>query len=360
MGGIVYIINLIKTLNFLNDDDKPEVVVFYRAELKKYLEQVNYPYLKLVEWNFNSIYKGYLLSWILQKNVFVYDILMNYNLDGLYPLQDYPVKTKTKTKLVSWCADFQHRHYPEFFTRFQRAGRNIRTKLALINNDNLVLSSMDAFNDLKRFYRLRKGLRVHVFHFVSVLDEEENPEIEHLKKKYNLPDNYFLISNQFHKHKNHRVLLLTLIRLNELGIKKHFAFTGKFPDQSDSPYLNELHDIIEQHNLNGQISMLGLIPRRDQLALMKYSQAVIQPSLFEGWSTVIEDAKSLQVPVVASNLSVNIEQLGNNGIYFEPHNVEELATILRNYPPRNINDVFYQQYRDRIKTAANELLGILK
>ena len=31
MGGIVYIKNLIRILNFLDDDDKPEVVVFYRA-----------------------------------------------------------------------------------------------------------------------------------------------------------------------------------------------------------------------------------------------------------------------------------------------------------------------------------------
>ena len=31
----------------------------------------------------------------------------------------------------------------------------------------------------------------------------------------------------------------------------------------------------------------------DQLRLMKESLGVIQPSLFEGWSTVIEDAKAL-------------------------------------------------------------------
>ena len=58
--------------------------------------------------------------------------------------------------------------------------------------------------------------------------------------------------------------------------------------------------------------------RAEQLLLMKYAQAVIQPSLFEGWSTVIEDAISLQVPVIASNLPVNIEQLGDRGVYFDP------------------------------------------
>lgn len=359
MGGIIYIINIINTLNFLDDNEKPEIILFYRPDLKRFIDEMTYPYLKTVEWLFPPITKGTVKSMLLRKNLFIADILAKYDLDSVYPLQDYPVRTDSKTKLVSWCADFQHRHYPDFFTLFQRTGRNIRTKLALKNNDNLVLSSNDALNDLRKFFKVPNRLKIDVFHFVSVLNNENDLGIEFLNSKYNLPSEYFLVSNQFHMHKNHRVILLALARLNELGIRKHFAFTGKLPDESESPYLKELHDIINKNNLTEQISMLGVIPRGEQLAIMKYSQAVIQPSLFEGWSTVIEDAKSLQVPVVASNLKVNIEQLGKNSIYFDPHNVEELAAILKNYPSRNLNEVFYQPYQDRIKAAAIQLLGII-
>ncbi len=133
-----------------------------------------------------------------------------------------------------------------------------------------------------------------------------------------------------------------------MGIGKHLAFTGKFP-AADSPYFAELHGIIDENNLQDQVTMLGVISRSDQLQLMKYSQAVLQPSLFEGWSTVIEDAKSLQVPVVASNLEVNIEQLGEEGIYFDPHNPDELVSILKAYPERDLNDIFYEDYHSRIK-----------
>jgi hypothetical protein len=80
--------------------------------------------------------------------------------------------------------------------------------------------------------------------------------------------------------------------------------------------------------------------------------------LFEGWSTVIEDAKSLQVPVVASNLKVNIEQLGEDGVFFDPHNIDELSSILEEYPERNINDIFYEDYSERIKKAAKTLMKI--
>jgi len=360
MGGVIYIVNIINTLNFLDDEEKPEIILFYRADLARFLDEMQYPYLKVIEWVFPPMIKGSIKSMLLGKNLFIDEILKKFPLDTVYPLQDYPVRTRTTTKLVSWCADFQHRHYPEFFSKTQIAGRNIRTRLALKNNDDLVLSSNDACSDLKRFFRVRDNLKIHIFRFVSVIENIDRLDINNLKTKYKLPDNYFLISNQFHKHKNHRVILQSLSLLKKMGIKRHMAMTGKLPDASESPYLTELHSLIKDNDLNDQVTMLGVIPRPDQLKLMQYSQAVIQPSLFEGWSTVIEDAKSLQVPVIASNLKVNIEQLGEKGVYFDPHKSDELASILLNYPKRNLNDVFYEDYPSRIKAAAQTLLEILK
>lgn len=358
MGGIIYIINIVKTLNYLDDDEKPEIFLFYRADLGIFLDDFTYPYLKPIEWPFPSIVKGNIKSLLLRKNVFIEEILKNYSLDAIFPIHDFPVRSNTNVKLVSWWADLQHKHYPEFFSKKQILARNIRTRLILRNNDDLVVSSKDVLDDFARFFKLRKGLNVHIFHFVSVIDNHEDVKIDDLKAKYNLPDKYFLVSNQFHKHKNHKVLLLSLLNLKEMGIRKYLAFTGKFPDAADSPYLSELHKIIEDNNLQDQVIMLGVISRSDQLQLMRYSQAVLQPSLFEGWSTVIEDAKSLQVPVVASNLKVNIEQLGENGVYFDPHNPDELASILMNYPERNLNDNFYEDYSVRVKNAAKTLIDI--
>lgn len=358
MGGIIYILNVIKILDFLSDEDKPEILLFYRPGLKKFVDEINYPYLTAIEWSFPSLIKGNVKSLLLRKNVFIDGILKNYSLDAVFPMHDFPVRTKTNVKLVSWWADHQHKHYPEFFSKVQVISRDIRTKLIIRNCDDLVVSSQDVLDDFNRFFKMRKGLKVHIFHFVSVIDKLDNISFADLKVKYKLPEKYFMISNQFHKHKNHKVLLLALAKMKAMGIRLHFAFTGKFPSATDSPYLAELHKIIEDNKLQDQVTMLGLISRSDQLEIMKHSQAVIQPSLFEGWSTVIEDAISLQVPVIASNLKVNIEQLGKDGVYFDPHNPDELMAILKNYPERNMNDIFYEEYNLRMKRASKELLTI--
>ncbi len=360
LGGIFYIINVVKTLDFLDDAEKPEIFVFYRPGLEKFLDKFEYPYLTAVEWDYPSLMKGTLKSWLLQKNIFIDGILKQYPLDVVYPLQDYPVKTSTNVKLISWNADFQYKYYPEFFTRVQIFGRSLRTRMALKNTKHLVLSSKDARADLEKFFKVRKQLNIHIYHFVSIMEDLAQTDITLLREKYNLPEHYFLVSNQFHPHKNHRVLLLALTRLKESGIQIHLAITGKFPAASDSPYLAELHRIIEENQLQDQISMLGVISRADQLQLMSHSQAVLQPSLFEGWRTVIEDARSLQVPVVASNLDVNQEQLGVDGVYFDPHKPDELAALLKDYPERNLDDRLYEEYPYRVKEAAKVLLSIFQ
>ena len=360
MGGIVYINNLIKILNFFDDDDKPEIVIFYRAELRKYAEQVDYPYMNLVEWDSPSVFKGYIRSWISQKNVFVDGILKNYNLDGLYPLHDYPVRTITDTRIVCWYADLQHKYYPEFFTRRKIIERNSRIMFMLRNSQYLVVSSQSVAEDFRKFFRLRDEMKMHVFHFVSVIDDLKGLDFNYVRDKYRLPEKYFIVSNQFHRHKNHIVLLKTLVRLREKRPDIHMAITGRFPDSSHSSYMKELHVVIDQNNLQSQISLLGVIPRNEQLLLMKHSQAVLQPSLFEGWSTVIEDAISLQVPVIASSLDVNREQLGPDGNFFQPHNDQELAQILSVFPERKSDGVIYPDYTQRVKRAAKEFISIFQ
>lgn len=358
MGGIIYAINLVKTLNRLDDNDKPEIFLFYNPNLVKFLEEFKYPYLKLIEWEFPSIIQGNIKSWLLRKNIFYDDLINNYHIEVIYPANSFPVKNKTQAKIVAWFADLQHKYYPEFFSKMTIFHRNLRLFLMLRNASDLIVSSQAVKNDFSKFYSLRKDLKMHVFHFTSVNDDYPNININDLRIKYDLPEKYFLVSNQFHKHKNHKVILQATATLKNKGIIIKLAITGKFPSASNSPYMTELHQIIDENKLQNQISMLGIIPRSDQLKIMSHAQAVIQPSLFEGWSTVIEDAISLQVPVVASNLDVNIEQLGDKGIYFDPHDQDKLAKILSSFPERNMNEVLYGDYEERIKSAAKGLIEI--
>ncbi len=359
-GGIIYLQNIIRILNFLEDEDKPELLVFYPAHMAKYVEGIQYDKLKPVPWVFKGLKKGFIKSLILRKNLFTENIVNQFNPDILFPVQNFPCESSYSTQEICWYADLQHKYYPEFFSKIKRIERDLRIRYILKNAKHLVVSSHDVKNDFYTFFKIPKTIQFHVYHFVSIIEGLPNIPIVELLEKYKLPANFFMVSNQFHKHKNHKVIFQSIAQLKARGVHVHVAITGRFPSEPNSPYLHELHNLINNNNLHENISLLGLIPRGDQLLLMKYAQAILQPSLFEGWSTVIEDARSLQVPVIAADLKVNREQLEGKGYYFSPHDASELADLMECMPERDYHLEIYEPYPLRMKNAAYELLGIFK
>jgi glycosyltransferase involved in cell wall biosynthesis len=360
MGGIIYIINLVNTLNFLDESEQPDIVLLYNPDLKEFLPQMKYPRLTLVEWNFPGVYGGFVKTWLTRKNVFVDEAIRHFRLDGVYPSNDRPIHDNYPgVKVVGWIPDLQHKFYPHFFGAKRTFLREQRIRLFLKNATDLAVSSHDVENHFRRFYQIKPSLRIHKLRFVSIIDNFEFPSLETLRERYKIPAGYFIVSNQFTNHKNHFAVLEALKILKASGSEAHVVFTGKMEFKGNEAYIKRIREMVTEFGITDRVSFLGVIPRQDQLGLMKHSIAVVQPSLFEGWSTVIEDAKSLQVPVIASNLDVNIEQVGDTASFFDPHNYGELADLLReshlrhpvcNYPP----------YEGRVKDFARDFIKIFQ
>ena len=69
--------------------------------------------------------------------------------------------------------------------------------------------------------------------------------------------------------------------------------------------------------------------------VMKNASFLIQPSLFEGWGTVLEDAKVLDKRVILSDISVHYEQKYEKCVLFRATDAEDLANrILENIGKR--------------------------
>ncbi|MEI7737069.1 MAG: glycosyltransferase, partial [Ferruginibacter sp.] len=146
---------------------------------------------------------------------------------------------------------------------------------------------------------------------------------------YGLTEKFILSPNQFWMHKNHQVILDALLLLQQEQFNCKIVFTGKEFDHRNPDYVNGLKAFVEKNQLGDLVKFLGFIDRQDQLQLMQLSKAVLQPSKFEGWSTVVEDAKALNKPIIASAIPVHREQLGAKGYFFECDDAASLATLLK-------------------------------
>jgi len=102
-------------------------------------------------------------------------------------------------------------------------------------------------------------------------------------------------------------------------------------DYRNKNHVKELQEYIRIYHLENNIRLLGLIEYSDVFTLMRYSIAVINPSLFEGWSSTVEEAKSIGKGMVLSNINVHREQNPPASEYFDPDNAGELAGILKKY-----------------------------
>lgn len=235
---------------------------------------------------------------------------------------------------IRWVPDFQHNHYPEFFTEYEIGARDETYNRFSKDCAPLVLSSVDCLNDFKHFYPSDKD-NIYVVHFVSYIEKELRaitPEIEKaVLEKFNLVGKkYACVMNQFWQHKNHKVVFdaLKLFYDKNPDSQFEFVFTGKLQDHRSPEYIEKLEKILRLPEITAHVNMLGFVERIEQLVVMKNAEFVVQPSLFEGWGTVVEDAKVLDKTILLSNISVHVEQKNDKCIIFDPFKPEELADLI--------------------------------
>lgn len=230
---------------------------------------------------------------------------------------------------IVWVPDLQHRERPEFFSAEERAERDRRLRSSVASATTILLSSHAAERDLMSFLP-EAAEKVRVLHFVAGLDRDRpTTSLDSLRDKYNLPPAYFHVPNQFWKHKNHHVVAEALALLSAEGRDFHVISTGATQDYRDPGHFERFQAHLRELGVHDRFRTLGVVPYEDVRGLMRNSMAVINPSFFEGWSTTVEEAKSLGKAVVLSDIPVHREQAPARGIFFPPESAEALAQSLR-------------------------------
>ena len=362
IGGGNYMASIVHALNTLPDAEKPMLLLVYNDISKQWAEDIEYPYLELSYQPVESVYKKYIKSYTTGTNQFIKDLIIRHDLDVVYPFNDYVgrIKTNGRCRYVAWFPDFQHKFYPAYFSRTNLWLRDFRLRRFVKKGTDLVLSSEDAASHLRSFYKIPPQLKVHVLPFVSMINMDFLKQTG-VREKHNVPEKYFIVSNQFYKHKNHKVVFDAIVNLKATQPDFVVVFTGKMEDYRNPAYIAELLDTIKSNGLENHVRMLGIIPRKDQLWLMKNSLAVIQPSTFEGWSTVVEDAKTVQQQIILSDIGVHKEQMGDRAFYFNPQDADGLTNHMASFISGSVTPKpVFDNYDERVKIFANRFASLAR
>ncbi len=231
---------------------------------------------------------------------------------------------------INWTPDYQHYHYKDNFPE-QEYDTRIAIDAEYAESDfPLVLSSKSCLDDFRKYCSQDKD-NVYVIPFVSYIEPEikgiDDAFVDSVCERMGIKNHsYILVSNQFWKHKNHIVVLKALEQLIKRDICDiRVVFTGRITDYRNQDYIAQIKELLNDESIKQCSVCPGFIDREEQLALMRGAKFIIQPSLFEGWGTVLEDAKVLDKTVLLSDIPVHREQMNDKCILFDPYNADELA-----------------------------------
>ncbi|MEZ2129478.1 MULTISPECIES: glycosyltransferase [unclassified Sinorhizobium] len=317
MGGILYLRNLAVTLTRLTGSERPQVHLLGAAQAIERLlgESDN---RRLFEKRRSGLAGRLMRRLRLKRDE-------ESRIDVIYP--GFGAKAEGAT-IVSWIPDFQHRHLPHLFSAEELAARD-RSIEAIATKPGIVVVSSDvAAEDFSRFFPGHRAT-VKVWHFRSLIDTTQ-PASRATIDKHGLPSKYLYLPNQFWTHKNHITALKALARLrDEHGMTIPLVCTGAQSDRRNESHFASLTKFIADAGLANQVYLLGLIDRKEQVDIFRHAAAIVQPSLFEGWSTVVEDARAIGRPIFLSDIPVHREQNPGAGTtYFTPLSDGELARQL--------------------------------
>jgi 1,2-diacylglycerol 3-alpha-glucosyltransferase len=155
-----------------------------------------------------------------------------------------------------------------------------------------------------------------------------------VRKKYGLPENYFLASARFVEKKNLARLIRAYAqyrhRLKETGVTDLGYNSGTPWDVvvlGDGPLLETLNSQLSTLNLHSHVHLPGFRPYDELPVYYALANAFVHASTTEQWGLVVNEAIASGLPVIVSNrCGCTPELVNGNGFTFDPTNENELAT----------------------------------
>jgi alpha-1,3-rhamnosyl/mannosyltransferase len=144
-----------------------------------------------------------------------------------------------------------------------------------------------------------------------------------VQARYGLPRRWFVFPSFTWWHKDHA---LAVQAFAQVAAREHdvvLVLTG-----GEGAAEAAVAERIDSLGLRGRVRRTGLIPRRDVLAIVRGSVAMIYPSRYEGFGLPIIEAMSLGAPVLAADATSLPEVAGGAGRLLPPGDIDAWASAM--------------------------------
>lgn len=280
----------------------------------------------LVDKNLSSLWRSSLVKNDLKK----FGIQLYHGLSNEIPIG---IK-KTAVPAVVTIHDLIFERYPEQFKKMDVIIYRKKFKYACLNADRIIAISNQTKQDIINRYKIHESKIDVCYQSCHPVFAEKIDDVvkERLRKKYGLPENFFLYVGSIIERKNLLNICRALLQLKE-KINAPLIVIG-----NGKKYKQLVKNFIAENNLEKQIIFLSEKISDDDkqfqqattiAAMYQMAVAFIYPSFFEGFGIPVLESLWSKTPVITSNTSCLPEAGGSGAFYIDPHSVDAIAQAMQ-------------------------------
>ncbi len=237
---------------------------------------------------------------------------------------------RTGVKTVVTVHDIIFERFPQTYKFDQRYVHRWKIKHACKVADAVIAISKQTKNDLINFYQVPEKKIFISYQSCNPIFQQNisSQEKAIVKKRYHLPDKYFLFVSSIAPRKNLILICKAMVLLKDkLDIPLVIIGNGK-KEKEDAKKMMEANGIIKRLILLNEMPVskeADFTTAADFPAIYQQALALVYPSIFEGFGAPLLEALWSGLPVISSNTSSLPEVAGDAALYFSPSDHELLA-----------------------------------
>lgn len=212
----------------------------------------------------------------------------------------------------------EYEFVPESYSWYERIYMRFSIRNSVRWAEKVIAVSENTKHDLVRLYGVSKEK-------INVVYEGVN-WYQGLDAKYSMLDTkYFLFIGRVEERKN----VIRIIEAFEL-FKQQTNLSHKLVLAGKPGYgYEKIRDKIRGTTYRRDIAELGYIEEGEKWELLKWAEALMFPSLYEGFGLPVLEAQMVGTPVITSNTSSLPEIAGKGALLVDPLSAEALSDALR-------------------------------
>ena len=189
---------------------------------------------------------------------------------------------------------------------------------------NIIVVSKAVKNEMTKYFNKLKISVIYNTINRNLFDKITIKDINKIKAKYNLPNNFILTVGHQEKRKNFLPLINAIKILKNDGQDIKLIIIGQKSDQSE-----KIKDLITKLRLSSNIKIFSNLNDLEVGCFYKLANLFVFPSIYEGFGIPILESMASNLPMVLSNTEIFREITENKYSYFDQYDPLSIANRIK-------------------------------